>query len=398
MEPDEWQPIRKRYASFLAVAGYKPSTIRQRLTNADRFASWHRGDLRTATTDELLGYFDNPLWRSPNSRRTFHNAIAFFFAWALSVGLVDTDPTVDIPKAKTRPSETVPATQEAIRAGMKNAEGRERLMIKLAYVAGMKPVEIALAHSSHLFRDAQGNKIRAYRGSAFREVSIPAPLADELSAFNGYIFPGRIDGHISPPYVSKLFPQVMPNGETAEQVRLASKRAQERSVTADNWRDVASFHTTKNLKLLALPELDTSENLQRHLDLISRDLDTDPASAIDSCKNLLESLFKLVIADKGGTPDESTELPALFKQVSEALGINAQLVPGNARASEALKLALNGSITTVRSIAEMRNRLGDGHGTHDRAPAQPIHARLAFNAAVTVSEFIVDTWRPEDAE
>ncbi|WP_081231520.1 abortive infection family protein [Mycobacterium avium] len=50
-------------------------------------------------------------------------------------------------------------------------------------------------------------------------------------------------------------------------------------------------------------------------------------------------------------------------------------------------------VTTVQSLAELRNALGIGHGRSTRSLALARHARLALNATVTIAEFVLDTWQ-----
>jgi hypothetical protein len=50
-------------------------------------------------------------------------------------------------------------------------------------------------------------------------------------------------------------------------------------------------------------------------------------------------------------------------------------------------------ITTIQSLAELRNELGIGHGQSKRSVALTRHARLALNATVTITEFVLDTWQ-----
>lgn len=50
-------------------------------------------------------------------------------------------------------------------------------------------------------------------------------------------------------------------------------------------------------------------------------------------------------------------------------------------------------MTTVGTLAELRNELGIDHGKSESSAALARHARLALNATVTVTEFILDTWQ-----
>jgi hypothetical protein len=50
----------------------------------------------------------------------------------------------------------------------------------------------------------------------------------------------------------------------------------------------------------------------------------------------------------------------------------------------------------VFGLAELRNTLGRGHGRTTPSPALERHARLAFNAAVALTELLFDTWQERE--
>lgn len=159
------------------------------------------------------------------------------------------------------------------------------------------------------------------------------------------------------------------------------------------WREAGGHHVPTAHRL-AGPDFADRTVFGQHLQRIERDIDSDPAAAIDSSKNLVESLCKVVLDDRGVEYTDRDELPGLFRSVLDELGINASSVPASTRGSEAVRKMLRTLGTTVQAIAEARNAIGDGHGTAAASPAEPRHARLAFNATVTVCEFVLDTWRP----
>lgn len=158
------------------------------------------------------------------------------------------------------------------------------------------------------------------------------------------------------------------------------------------WRETGGHHVPTAHRL-AGPDFADRTVLSQHLQRIERDIDSDPAAAIDSSKNLIESLCKVVLDDRGVEYSDRDELPGLFRKVLDELGISAESVPDSTRGSEAVRKMLRTLSTTVQAIAEARNAIGDGHGAATASPAEPRHARLAFNATVTVSEFVVDTWK-----
>lgn len=145
--------------------------------------------------------------------------------------------------------------------------------------------------------------------------------------------------------------------------------------------------TVESYTLVADPQA-----LHEHLKRIDRDLRSDPPGAIGSSKELVETVCKTILDDYDVAYAHGADLMDLYKAVQKTLCLNVEAVPESSRGSEASMLALRALVTTVRSLAELRNELGSGHGRVRPSPALTRHARLAFNASVAVSEFLLDTW------
>ncbi|WP_117422824.1 abortive infection family protein [Mycobacterium marinum] len=86
------------------------------------------------------------------------------------------------------------------------------------------------------------------------------------------------------------------------------------------------------------------------------------------------------------------DIPQLYRYVANLLELKADSVPQSAKGSESAQQILRTLVTTIQSLAELRNELGIGHGQSTRSVALARHARLALNATVTVAEFVLDTW------
>ena len=156
----------------------------------------------------------------------------------------------------------------------------------------------------------------------------------------------------------------------------------------------ASFHGARpDLQFDKRPLLTDPRVLHEHQQRIRAGLEADPAATIGACKELIESLCKIILEKEGVTYKPGDDLPQLFKRVSELLGLNAEAVPDNAKASGTVRLILRTLSTTVQGLAELRNQLGLGHGRSAPSPALNRHARLALNSTVSVTEFVLDTWQ-----
>ncbi len=135
----------------------------------------------------------------------------------------------------------------------------------------------------------------------------------------------------------------------------------------------------------------TADQLQTQIARINASIETDPALAIGTAKELVETTCKTILADLGeecGTLD----LGDLVKAASKALKLVPDGVPNEAKGSDAIKKTLRSLGATVAGLGEMRNFYGSGHGQDGRAKGlTPRHARLAVGAASTLAMFLFET-------
>lgn len=136
-----------------------------------------------------------------------------------------------------------------------------------------------------------------------------------------------------------------------------------------------------------------------HLDRISRAVrHEDPAQAIGSAKELIESTAKLVLRERGETVSGREEVPDLVRRAQEALNVHPTQA-GGPDGAPSVRRILGAASTVATGVAELRNAgYGTGHG-HDvvRSGLGARHARLAVNAAKLWCEFILDTLSDERA-
>jgi hypothetical protein len=104
-------------------------------------------------------------------------------------------------------------------------------------------------------------------------------------------------------------------------------------------------------------------------------------------------LFRIILDRSGVAYGQREGIPQLYRHVADLLELKADSVPESAKGSESAQQILRTLVTTIQSLAEMRNELGIGHGKSTRSVALTRHARLALNATVTISEFVLDTWQ-----
>ncbi len=216
-----WPVEIAAWTTWLRAAGRPPTTIYLRTYQLRRFAAaypqCHPWQL---TVDELASWLGSFDWK-PETRRSYRASLRTFYDWAHITGRIAVNParllpTIKLPKPKPRP-----APDAAYEAALEQAGPREWMMLRLAGNAGMRRAEIAQAHSDDLWQDLTGHSIRIVgKGGRVRNVPLLDDIAAELLTWPaGYLFPGAIDGHLSPAHVGKVVSRLLPPGWTAHNLR-----------------------------------------------------------------------------------------------------------------------------------------------------------------------------------
>lgn len=141
----------------------------------------------------------------------------------------------------------------------------------------------------------------------------------------------------------------------------------------------------------AIAKLDAPE-LQRQIQRLRDSLESDPALAIGTAKELVESACKTILEERGIEIDAEWDLTRLGKEARECLQLLPSDVPESAKGAETIRKLLGNLGVVVHSLAEVRNLYGTGHGkTAKRQALQPRHAKLAVGAAATLATFLLET-------
>jgi len=128
------------------------------------------------------------------------------------------------------------------------------------------------------------------------------------------------------------------------------------------------------------------EDVNQEMERILVAVESDPADAITAARALVEAVCKAVLEELGEPVNEVDDLPSLYKKVAIALRVDPT------QHDVVYRQTLQGLVSAVQGLAELRNRLGDAHGKGRGAVRpQARHARMAAGAAMTVAAFLVET-------
>jgi hypothetical protein len=138
----------------------------------------------------------------------------------------------------------------------------------------------------------------------------------------------------------------------------------------------------------------SSSWMYQEIQRIESSIDSDPALAIGTAKELIDTCCKHIADRMSITLPANPDTPDLVKAVLKELKLVPEGISDQAKGAEVIKKTLRTLSTTTQGLAEIRNLYGTGHGKNSRHKGlQPRHARLAVATAAAFAEFIVETYK-----
>ena len=212
-----WDDTTRAYLASLAAAGRRPMTVRLHrhyLAHLRRFAPSPTTITIQALERALSARRD---WK-PETVRSAAGVFRGFTRWMHGRGMIATDvgrllPAIRVPAAVARPMPD-PLLSRLL-SGL--PPSRDRWLVLLGAHAGLRAAEIATVSRKRLdgdllYVDGKGGKQRI----------VPIVDTDLLAAIcqaDPWLFPGRVDGHLSPRTVSVLLSELLPDHWTAHTLR-----------------------------------------------------------------------------------------------------------------------------------------------------------------------------------
>lgn len=139
--------------------------------------------------------------------------------------------------------------------------------------------------------------------------------------------------------------------------------------------------------------------MQKEIERLENAVDRDPALAIGTAKDLVESCCKSILIKRNVAFTTSAGLPDLTKLLAKELKLVPEGVSEEARGSEAVKHILRNLSAITHYLAELRGLYGSGHGRDGQHRGlEPRHARLAVASAVAFIDFVTETHHRRPAE
>lgn len=134
--------------------------------------------------------------------------------------------------------------------------------------------------------------------------------------------------------------------------------------------------------------------MAKEIERLEHAVDRDPALAIGTAKELVETCCKTILTKRGVQFTKGDDLGDLTKKVAKELRLVPEGVSDKAKGAENIRLILRNLTQLTHNLAQLRGLYGTGHGRDGQYRGlQPRHARLAVASAVAFIDFVSETYR-----
>lgn len=221
--PPGWeQPIRD-WEMHLRSQGLRYRTIDTRVRHVRRLAREVTAPTpSTLCSSALVDWSGTKNW-APETRHSHHASIRLFLRWYAEYAHCDT--LAELPSIRRRVPPPRPIPDDALLDGLKDKPLRVRVILRLASELGLRASEICALHNRDISRDGGGWALRVHgKGGRIRCLPVSQSLAADIRQLQSdhdspWLFPGRIDGHLSARYISKIGARVLPGEWTLHTLR-----------------------------------------------------------------------------------------------------------------------------------------------------------------------------------
>ncbi len=217
--PTNWVAPLDLYASHLRAAGFSEQTVDRRLTDIEQIAREVGPEGPESITGEMLVSWAGQKDWAQETRRGRRASARSFWKWAIAAGVCSENAAEAWPYVTPAQARPRPVPDRILLPALAAANPREKVMLRLAAEMGLRRGEIAVVHIGRdLHMDDRGRWRLIVHGKGDRERILPVP--DTIAALlragapghspgmgysrTGYLFPGDIDGHLSPRWVGTV--------------------------------------------------------------------------------------------------------------------------------------------------------------------------------------------------
>lgn len=138
--------------------------------------------------------------------------------------------------------------------------------------------------------------------------------------------------------------------------------------------------------------------MAKEIERLENAVDRDPALAIGTAKELVETCCKSILTKRGIPFTKSADLGDLTKKLTKELQLVPEGITDATKGAVNIRMILRNLTQLTNNLAQLRGLYGTGHGRDGQHRGlQPRHARLAVASAVAFIDFVSETFRHRES-
>lgn len=161
-----------------------------------------------------------------------------------------------------------------------------------------------------------------------------------------------------------------------------------------SYREVGGLAGSVVLRAKTVADALDASWMAKEIERLENAVDRDPALAIGTAKELVETCCKTILKKSGVPIAKGDDLGDLTKKVVKELQLVPEGISDEAKGADNIRRVLMNLTQLIHNLAQLRGLYGTGHGRDGQHRGlQPRHARLAVASAVAFIDFASDTYR-----
>jgi hypothetical protein len=134
-----------------------------------------------------------------------------------------------------------------------------------------------------------------------------------------------------------------------------------------------------------------ADYVRRQIERMEGAMTSDSELAIGTAKEFLETVCRTILRERQLPLPTDDDMPALVKAAIDAVPTVPDGLDGTESTKKTIRVFLNNIASIGRSVAELRNGFGTGHGKDaEHKGLEPRHVRLVVSAATAVGVFLFE--------
>ncbi len=221
--PSEWEKSLILWEQYLIACNKRPRTVETRIRAMRNFAREINEIPQNVTEDDIFSWAGRKQWAA-ETRHSKYVTLRSFYEWYARKNEL-ADPTLYLPSIHRACPPPRPIPEFLYEQSLSDTNSRRTLLIlRLAGNLGLRVDEICRANIEDIMPDLLGYSLRVTgKGGVVRYLPLPTTMHRDLIAaadpVTGFVFPGKINGHLSARWVGKIGAQALPGEWTLHTLR-----------------------------------------------------------------------------------------------------------------------------------------------------------------------------------